>query len=222
MINAEILPFVQAMDAFFPIGAYTLSDGMETYVYENIVKDEKTLEKFLSAYLHILQYTKLGFAAKSAIGIDYKMLDELCSASTSAYEVRSGSKKLCVRFLKAQKAIGEYLLLEEYSKAIKNDVCEGCFPIAIGLFIKELKIDVVDALILYTYNQLSAMVNHAVKLIPLPQLAGQKALSAILKDIPNAVETALDCDIEELGVSGNGFEMRSIQHEILPSRMYIS
>ena len=222
MINSGILPFVQAMDAFFPIGAYTLSDGMETYVQQGIVHEKNSLVNFLNSYLYVLSYTKLGFAAKAALGYDYELLDALCSASTSAYEVRKGSKKLCARFLKAQSRINSLPLLQEYEGKIKSGNCDGCFPVAVGLFIRSLAADVNDALNLYCYNQLSAMVNHAVKLVPLPQLDGQAALAEILPHISNAVKTAVECEIDELGISGSGFELRCIQHETLESRMYIS
>lgn len=222
MINSGILPFVQAMDAFFPIGAYTLSDGMETYVQQGIVHDKNSLERFLKSYLYVLPYTKLGFAAKAALGYDYELLDSLCSASISAYEVRNGSKKLCTRFLKAQSRINGLPMLQEYAGKIKSGSCDGCFPVAVGLFIRSLGIDISDSLSLYCYNQLSAMVNHAVKLVPLPQLDGQAALAEMLPHISKAVKTAVECEIDELGISGSGFELRCIQHETLESRMYIS
>ncbi len=222
MINSGILPFVQAMDAFFPIGAYTLSDGMETYVQQGIVQDKTSLERFLKSYLYILPYTKLGFAAKAALGENYELLDALCSASTSAYEVRKGSKKLCTRFLKAQIRINELPLLQEYTDRIKSGSCDGCFPVAVGVFIRSLAVNVNEALSLYCYNQLSAMVNHAVKLVPLPQLDGQAALAEMLPHIGDAVKSAVECKIDELGISGSGFELRAIQHETLESRMYIS
>mgnify|MGYP006981379414 FL=1 len=66
------------------------------------------------------------------------------------------------------------------------------------------------------------MVNHAVKLVPLRQLDGQASLSAAMKNIQCAVKKALDVSLDELGISCPGFDLRSMEHERLYSRIYIS
>lgn len=219
----NILPFIQAMDAFFPIGAYTLSNGMETYVYEKIVTTKDRLTDFLKNYLNSLSYNELGFAYYAYSGkLDLIYLDALCNASKSASELRNGSQKLCKRFLKAELAIGEYQLLSDYCDKIKKGECSGHLCVALGLFIRELDADVRQSLTLYCYNQISAMVNHAVKLIPLPQIDGQCALSQVLDLIEETVNKAMSMSESELGACGNGFELRSMQHETMYSRLYIS
>ena len=80
----------------------------------------------------------------------------------------------------------------------------------------------VQGLCTYCYSLLSAAVNHAVKLVPLRQMDGQQALRSALPQIPAAVGTAMQCGIAELGVSGFGTELRSMQHETLYTRIYIS
>ena len=220
--QANSLSFVQAMDAFFPIGAYTMSNGMETYVQKQMVKDEETLTQFLSSYLSILPFTELGFAAHAAKGEDVVLLDGLCGASKSPKEIREGSQKLCSRFLKAELFVKEYPLLQKYSNQIQAHTCDGHFCIAVGLFIKELQMDVAEGLSLYGYNQLSAMVNHAVKLVPLRQLEGQRCLHQALHQLEPAVEQALASKVEELGASGPGFDKRCMEHETLYSRLYLS
>jgi urease accessory protein len=75
---------------------------------------------------------------------------------------------------------------------------------------------------MYCYSLLSQAVNHAVKLIPLGQSDGQAALFEAMKLIPSAVEKAKAASIDELGVSGCGFDLRSMQHEGLHGRLYIN
>jgi len=66
------------------------------------------------------------------------------------------------------------------------------------------------------------MVNHAVKLIPLGQSEGQSALFEVMRLIPGAAQKAMAADIDELGVSGCGFDLRAMQHETLHGRLYIN
>lgn len=222
MNNTGLLPLMQALDSLFPIGAFTLSNGMETYAQKGIVRDKETLAEFLSAYLYALPTSDLGFAAKAASGEDPAMLDQLCTASKSPFELRNGSEKLCARFIKAESALGDYPLLKSYSESISSGRCSGHHCIAMGLFIADIVADTGTALQMYCYSLLSAMVNHAVKLVPLRQLDGQQALSCAAKNIPDAVSKALSVSDDELGINGFGFELRSMEHEKLYSRIYIS
>lgn len=221
-MNSNLLKLVQSLDALFPIGSYTLSNGMETYVQKNIVCDRNGLEKHMQSYLYMLTFNDLAFAAKAYEGHDIKQLDALCSALKAPREMREGSMKQCIRFLKLHTQLDDYPLLVRYKKCIESAECDGHYCIAMGLFIREIGIDISDALELYCYSILSSMANHAVKLVPLRQLDGQKALFAAEKAIPDAVSRAVTVGMEDIGASGCGFDIRSMQHEKLYSRLYIS
>jgi urease accessory protein len=221
-MKGNILRLTQSLDSLFPIGSYTLSNGMETYVQKGIVHDRESLEKHLEAYLYMLSFNDLAFAAKAYEGHNIKELDELCGALKAPEELRNGSIKQCIRFLKLHTELDEYPLLSQYKEYIENGECEGHYCIAMGLFIKEINIDIDEGLELYCYSILSTMANHAVKLVPLRQLDGQRALSKVMADIPKAVERAITTELDEIGASGCGFDIRSMQHEKLYSRLYIS
>ena len=65
-------------------------------------------------------------------------------------------------------------------------------------------------------------VNHTAKLVPLSQLDGQAALAEIIVHIPETARLAMNVDADELGIGGAGFDLRSMEHEKLYSRIYIS
>jgi len=223
---ASRLALLQAFDSLFPTGAYTMSGGMETYTQKEIVKDKSTLLAYLKAQMYILPYSDLGVCAKTAEGEDFILMDNLCAAMKQPFEIRTGSEKLCARFLKAQEsvrgALGDYPSLAAYRSAIQREQCRGHYPVAVGLFMRDLNADLDEALELYCYSLLSQMVNHAVKLIPLGQSDGQAALFEAMRLIPEAVQKARAARVDELGVSGCGFDLRAMQHETLPGRLYIN
>ena len=216
------LKLIQSLDSLFPIGSYTLSNGMETYVQRDIVRDIATLTEHLKAYTCILSYNDLAFAAQAFNGADLKALDALCSAVRVPSELRAGSVKQAARFLKLHTELGRYPLLERYVTLIKGGECFGHYSIAMGLFIRELGMDLYEGLELYCYSLLSSMANHAVKLVPLRQLDGQKALMSAFDGIAAAIERAVNADWDDLGISGAGFDIRAMEHERLYSRLYIS
>ncbi|GHU59464.1 urease accessory protein UreF [Clostridia bacterium] len=218
----NFLPLYQAFDALFPIGGYTLSNGMETYTQCGLVRDKPTLRAYLDAQVYLLPYGDLGIAAYAAQSADFSLLDNLCAAMKQPLEIRHGSEKLCARFLKAQEKLADYPSLSAYRTAISDEHCDGHYPVAVGLFVRDLGVDLCKALSLYCYNILSATVNHAVKLIPLRQMDGQSVLFEVMPSIHGAAERASAAELDELGVTGCGFDLRAMQHETLPGRLYIS
>jgi urease accessory protein len=157
-------------------------------------------------------------------------MDSLCAAMKQPFEIRGGSEKLCARFLKAQEMMRstahdvryDYPSLAAYRQAIRQEKCRGHYPVAVGLFMRDLNADMNEALELYCYSLLSQTVNHAVKLIPLGQSDGQSALFEALRLIPAAVQKAKAASVDELGVCGCGFDLRAMQHETLQGRLYIN
>jgi urease accessory protein len=150
-------------------------------------------------------------------------------------EIRKGSERLCARFLKVQANLANYHGLSAYRDAISKKRCDGHYSVAVGLFIRDLDMPSVSmgipsatlgilgaALEFYCYGILSAFVNHAVKLVPLGQLDGQSALFESMRGIPAAARKALAVSIDDLGVSGCGFDLRAMQHETLAGRLYSS
>jgi len=65
-------------------------------------------------------------------------------------------------------------------------------------------------------------VTHAVKLIPLGQSDGQAALFEAMRLIPAAVQKARATSVDDLGVSGCGFDLRTMQQGTLQGRLYIN
>ena len=122
----------------------------------------------------MLTFNDLAFAAKAYAGCDVRELDRICSALKAPFEIRSGSVKQCIRFLKLHTELDDYPALEQYKEQIDSGECSGHYCIAMGLFIKETGVDLSEALELYCYSILSSMANHAVKLVPLRQLDGRR------------------------------------------------
>jgi urease accessory protein len=119
------IALLQAFDPLFPTGAYTMSGGMETYTQKGLVHDKLTLVSFLRATLYVLPYGDLGVCAKTAEGEDFILMDNLCAAMKQPFEIRTGSEKLCARFLKAQEALCDYPPLAVYRQAIRQGKCRG-------------------------------------------------------------------------------------------------
>ena len=111
---------LQVNDALFPIGGYSHSQGLETYIQQGIVHDEETAAEYIGKKL------KLNLACTDLLGVrlayEYAlkedvaaldMLEEILGASRIPMEQREASRKMGSRFTKtgnAERKTGESLL----------------------------------------------------------------------------------------------------------------
>ena len=227
MENGSFLKLLQSVDAFFPIGAFTLSNGLEDYVVRDRIRSEQELGEYLEGFLQIFPYNDLGLVAFAyKYFTDHERilyLDQVAVAMKSAKEIRQGSIRMCSRYIKAREAIGDCTPgLCWYSKLVKEKKAAGCYPIALGIYAAELEFPVQQLLIMYGYNVISAIVNNAVKLVPLSQMAGQRILNKYFEKLEGAVQMAQSIPLELLGISGGAYEIHCMNHEYLYSRQYMS
>ncbi|MFV0527456.1 MAG: urease accessory protein UreF [Lachnospiraceae bacterium] len=228
MKNAKgFLSILQSVDALFPIGAFTLSNGLEDYVVRERICKGSDLSEYLRGFLKVFAYNDLGFASLAYRSAEQQeqilMLDALANAAKTSYEVRMGSIRMCSRFLKARDAMldcGGALLW--YKERITDKKAVGFHPIALGLYGAAAGIAEETLLYLYAYSVISGIVNHAVKLVPLSQMEGQRVLFEVLEELDAVVEDALNMEPDRLGVSGTASEIHSMNHERLQARQYMS
>ena len=220
------LYMLQICDSLFPIGAFTLSNGLETFVQRGLIDSAEQLGKYLTDYLAVAPYQELGAMALAMQNADDKAtwisLDQLYTALRAPMEVRQGSAKLCMRLLKAAGQIAPLPVLEAYYAHIRQGDCTGQHPIAVGLFAAGHGVNAQEALTIYGYSLLSAMTTHAAKCVPLRQLEAQRVLREHLPALLPAVQSALTITQEDLGASGAAFDILAMQHETLYSRLYMS
>ena len=192
---------LQVNDALFPIGGYSHSQGLETYIQRGIVRDIDTAREYI---LHKIKwnlaYTELlsaRLAYEAAEGKDLQKLlhlEEILEASRIPMEQREAARKMGSRFAKTIEKLGLNIN--------KN-----------GIFRKYL-----DA-------RKGKAVNHSciyVKTIPLSQTSGQQLLSGCYVEFDDILTDVMNRREDDLCLSAPGFDLRGIQHEKLYSRLYMS
>lgn len=221
---------LQINDSLFPIGAYSHSYGLETYIQQGRVHDGATAEMYIRNRLRFnFLYTDLlaaRLAYDGAVRQDVAYLDhleDLMEASRLPMELRDASKKLGNRFCKTLLHM-EGPWHHDFFQVYMNERAgkTTCHPCAYGVFCASQHIDKDEALANYLYAQSSAMITNCVKTVPLSQSEGQKILNSLhplFRDLLQTVETAGE---EMLCASTPGFDLRSMEHEHLYSRLYMS
>ena len=221
---------LQVNDALFPIGGYSHSYGLETYIQKGIVHDEDSAEEFIHKRLEYNFLYNEFLAVR--LGWEYAVrgdltaisrLEEIMEAGKIPRETREASRKLGSRFIKTLSALEiprENRVFEEYREARKGKSVHHA--VAYGVFCGAAGITREEALEHFLYAQTSAMVTNCVKTIPLSQSSGQKLLSGCYPLLQKLTREVKELGEEWLGLSGPGFDLRCIQHEGLYSRIYMS
>ncbi|MEE3420715.1 MAG: urease accessory protein UreF [Lachnospiraceae bacterium] len=221
---------LQMNDSLFPIGAYSHSYGLETYIQRDIVHDTKTAKTYIEKRLkYNFLYADLLAAALSYDAAAKKDLETVCriedsmEASRVPREIREASAKLGNRFMKTVslfREIRENAFFCEFVRARASSTT--CHPVTYGLLCACAGISKEKCLMNYLYSQASQMVTTCVKAIPISQSDGQRILYELEPLFHDILAKIAGLTEDDLCRSTPGFDLRSIEHERLYSRLYMS
>ena len=227
----SLISLLHIADPTLPIGGYSHSNGLETYVQKGLVNSTETAALFLnnmlsSSILHNdAAYVRLAYEAME-LEDNYAqiiLLDEECSAMKSPREIREASHKLGTRLLKIFIEEGQKCdFLTKFGDYVTKNISVGNYPVVYGALCYLMEIPLEEAITAFYFSTATGMVTNAVKLVPLGQLEGQKILFEVKRNIPSWVEKTMNLEEDKIGLSNVGFDLRSMQHERLYSRLYMS
>ena len=225
----NLLSLLQLSDPALPIGGFSHSAGLETYVQYGIVKDKHTAKEFIVHQLsQNIFYTDAAFvslAFDATQNDDIKQLvalDEECTAVKLPKEIRQASQKLGLRLLKLFSMMEADTAVTQFRSANAKGEAVANYPVVFGLLSCALNISKHEALTGFYYNIAAGMITNSVKLVPLGQQDGQEMLFSLKPLMEELVEKSLVPDHAFIGLCCTGFDIRCMQHERLYSRLYMS
>ncbi len=229
MYSTSLLHLLHVCDTALPIGGFSHSAGLETYVQEGLITNKEKAKEFVAQQLSInMYYTDAALVSlvyDAAVNNDFETIlnfDEICTAVKLPMETRLASNKLGIRLLKLFENNHAFILPANYKSAIVRKQAFGHYCIAFSLLAQGMDIKKRDALAGFYYNAANGFITNAVKLIPLGQQDGQEIVMSLFTLINELAEKSLNPDKELIGYCCAGFDIRCMQHERLYSRLYMS
>jgi urease accessory protein len=216
-------------DPTLPIGGYSHSNGLETYIQNEKVNSAASAKLFVTNMLtynikyNDASFMKLAYDATANADIaTIVQLDQECTALKSPREIREASQKLGIRLIKIFRRQKAFEIINAYETAIAQKQATAHYCIAFGMYAQLLEIPLAEALFAFYYNAAIGMITNSVKLVPLGQLDGQDVLFELQPLIKQLAKETVTIDRELVGLCTIAFDIRCMQHERLYSRLYMS
>lgn len=230
MDSTKLLPLLQIAGGTFPTGAFSQSWGLETYVADGRVRDLSTFRAFLESYtLHVLGKLEgpalcraydLASAGPLTPNPDLEELDALVTAIRLTRESREGSKRTGKALLRVA---GEMTGRQDLADLYARTGLEGMnMPVAFGLLAAVLGAPREESLLAFLFNGVNGLVQSAVKLVPLGNAEAQKLVLEFYPVMDRALALSLTTPMEEASAFCPAFDLASIRHETLETRLYMS
>ncbi len=231
--NNQLFYLMQIAGGTFPSGGFSQSWGLETYVVRGTVKDDKSFIEFTESYLESTISRCEGPIMREAYRLAAEwnddgnaVLDELMKLEelSCAVKVTKESRESSIRMGKAFMRIMADVLDDENLIQLKKlcGLAGISYPVIYGAVCGRLGLDIEEAMKAFVFSTVNALVQSAVKLVPLGNTQAQQVLMELYPVMEKAVKGSLETPVDEISNFCPGMDIASINHEFLTTRLYMS
>lgn len=224
---SQIFLILQLAGGNFPVGGFSQSWGLETYVEKGIIKNAEEFESFLEVFLnHVLCRSEAPFvifAHRDTNNWNSTLLTELNQLAISM-KLTKESREATVKAGKAMLRIGNEILQDKEIEIFyeENKDKEIHFAVAFGIIAAKMSIDIEETVIAYIFSSINTLIQNAIKLIPLGNVEAQKLFYKINQSLSDSVDKSFAVELEDVSNFTPGLDFASIDHEDLRTRIYMS
>ena len=213
----------------FPVGAFAYSHGLEYAIEIEAVRDRASLTRWLDGVLDFgTGRTDAAFlrAAWQAVTDENharlariaEQAEALRGTSELALECRSQGRA----FLETVSEVWPNPGLTRWRDDLAAAQREPAYAVAVGVVSGFARVPLKSALVAYLNAFAANLVSAGVRLIPLGQTDGQRALAALEEVILSAADAALRRPGNDMGSAALTVDWMSMQHETQYTRLFRS
>jgi urease accessory protein len=214
------------MSPAYPVGAFSYSGGLEWAVEAGDVRDAKSLTGWLatvirdgSVFCDAAIFCHTHRAAECGDDDALAAAAELAAALAGCKERFLETTAQGRAFLQVTQAAWTTPVLDRLTAAWDGPLA---YPVAVAAACAGHGIALVPALHALLHGVASNLVSAGVRLIPLGQTDGQRALAALEGPIVQAAERALATPLDDIGSVTLRADIAGMRHEIQYTRLFRS
>ncbi|MFM9881069.1 MAG: urease accessory protein UreF [Burkholderiaceae bacterium] len=228
---AGLLQLLWLASPALPVGGFSYSEGLEAAVELADVATESRASDWLADQLQLtlargelpviaqaIAAWRMPLAHQAAGFEQLQALNDWVLQTRETSEFRLQTEQM-------GRSLLDWLRNHEGSDPAQIEHCAQMppsYPLAYALAAAQTQADVRSCLLAYAFGWAENMVQAALKSIPLGQLAGQRVLARLARDILSVVEQALHTGDDDRQAFTPMLAIRSAQHETQYSRLFRS
>lgn len=227
MDNRALFNLMSWMSPSYPIGAYTYSHGIEYAVEAGLVT---SLEDLVPWITDILAFGSgksdcILLAAAYGATLDQDMaalkeVAEIGNAFAPTKEIALETAQQGRAFVSVIKDVNtEATTLDALGEHWNGPLIH---PITVGIVAADHAVPLGETLIAYLHGFISNLVSAAVRLVPLGQTDGQRAIAALANEVGRIANIAKEAHIDDLGSATLMVDWCSALHETQYTRLFRS
>jgi urease accessory protein len=218
--DAALYRLMTWLSPAYPVGAYAYSHGIEYAVEAGLVRDRATLVDWIAqAVTHGAGLSDAALLAAAWNGDDLDAVCALADAWRGSAEMALESRAQGTAFLATTRAAWPHPALDELALRRRGEIA---LPVAVGVAAAAHGIALEPALITYLHAFAGNLVSAGMRLIPLGQTEGQRAVAALEPAIAAAARDARDTPLDAVGTAAPTIDWCSMRHETQYTRLFRS
>jgi len=225
MTGGELYRLMTWLSPAYPVGSFSYSGGLETAVADGRVADRESLFDWIAASLRHgagwIDAWLFAVAHGAAASGDLDLLAETAElgyAMTPSAEARLQTQSQGEAFLIATRdawPCPELDLLEDATAPV-------VFPVAVALACAGHGVPLRAGVGAYLTEFSANLVSAGMRLVPLGQRDGQRAIAALEPVVAETAETAIASAAEPAGACATAIDLAGMRHETLHTRLFRS
>jgi urease accessory protein len=210
MTDTALLSLVQWLSPAFPVGSYACSHGLEWAISAGDITSAEDLQRWIGTVL------TEGAGRTDAILLAQALRPEADLAALSALaQALAASRERLVETLDQGRALGQTI-----AALTGQPLPEMPYPVALGAAARGLGVPAEPVLSLYLHAFASALVQAAVRFVPLGQTEGQAVLAALHPVILQVAAKAVQAGIDQIGSGAFRSDLAAMRHETMDVRIF--
>ena len=222
---ASLLQLIWLASPALPVGGFSYSEGLEVAVERAGVATESIASDWLADQLHLsMARGDLAVIAQAIPAWRANDLPRIRQLNDWVLQTRETSE-MRLQAEQMGRSLLDWLRNHDGANASHIDACaemQPTYPVAFALAVSQTAAGVRDCLLAYAFGWAENMMQAALKSVPLGQSAGQRILARLSREIPVAVESALQLADSERQAFSPMLAILSAQHETQYSRLFHS
>ena len=215
-----------------PVGGFSYSEGLEIAVEHGLVYDEASALSWLRDQMHLNQARGDWSLVAQTIGLwksfdhnEEALRNKIIELNTWVIMTRESSE-FRLQSIQMGRSLLNWLNANEEIKDSRvifcDELTQPTWPIVYALALALSQTDLTLGLTSHAFGWAENMAQTAMKTIPLGQLSGQRLLNALMLEIPEAVDFAIERTEKNRQVFTPRLAILSAQHEEQYSRLFRS